>query len=131
MTSAAQLARWESDGGHVDRPVEEARHAQADHVGRQMVAVADRLCREFAPDGGPAAESIRDQVRDARDAFGSPRVIAYLPTLVERSVRRGLRCSRDGVADSTTNDRPGISSRSPVVPREAKALRTPPASTGR
>ncbi len=67
-----------------------------------MVAVAERLCREFAPDGGPAAESVRDQVRDARDAFGSPRLIAYLPTLVERAVRRRLSC--DG-ADATISGR--------------------------
>jgi hypothetical protein len=73
MTHATNLSRWEADGGHIEEPADEARHAQADHVGRQMAAVAERLCREFAPGGGTAAESIRDQVRDARDAFGSPR----------------------------------------------------------
>lgn len=94
MTRATNLNRWETDGGHIEEPAEEpadeARQVQVDHVGRQLAAVAERLCREFAPGGGAAAESIRDQVRDARDAFGAPRVIAYLPLLVERTVRRRL-----------------------------------------
>lgn len=95
MTRATSLNRWETDGGHIEEPVDEARHAQAEHVRRQMAAVAERLCREFAPGGGAAAVSIRGQVSDARDAFGSPRVIAYLPALVERTVRRRLRARPD------------------------------------
>lgn len=64
--------------------------AEAQHVARQMIAVADRLCGEFAPTGGAAAESVREQVRKAWADFGSPRVIAYLPVLVERTVRGRL-----------------------------------------
>lgn len=87
---AGQVGRWENDGGRIRAPGDAARHARADHVDRQLVAVADRLCREFAPAGGPAATSIRDQVRRARAGYGSPRVIDYLPVLVERAVRGGL-----------------------------------------
>jgi hypothetical protein len=86
-----QLGRWETDGGHLPEPTIEDRQAQTEHVGRQLIAVADRLCREFAPDGGAAAAAVRAQVRRSRAEFGSPRVIAYLPTLVERAVRRRLR----------------------------------------
>lgn len=84
---AAQVSRWETDGGHVREAEREG--AQAEHVRQQLDAVADRLCREFAPAGGPAAEAIRDRCREARAAYGSPAVIAYLPVLVERAVRRG------------------------------------------
>lgn len=60
---------------------------EAQHVAQQMAAVADRLCREFAPAGGTAADAVRAQVREAWADFGSPRVITYLPVLVERAVR--------------------------------------------
>jgi hypothetical protein len=90
-----QVSRWETDGGQT---AAEDRQAQAHHVARQLEAVAERLCREFSPGGGPAAEGIRTQVREARDAFGSPHVIAYLPVLVERTVRRRLQAGRDGTA---------------------------------
>ena len=69
------------------------RRAQTEHVGRQLAAVADRLCHEFAPDGGAAAAAVRAQVHRSRAEFGSPRVIAYLPTLVERAVRSRLTAS--------------------------------------
>jgi hypothetical protein len=90
-----QIGWWETDGG---RAAVEDRRAQAEHVARQLEAVADRLCREFCPGGGAAADEIRTQVREARDAFGSPNVVAYLPVLVERTVRRRLRAARDGAA---------------------------------
>lgn len=64
---------------------------EEEHVARQMAAVADRLCREFAPEGGPAAAALREQVREAWSGFGSPHVITYLPVLVERSVRHRHR----------------------------------------
>jgi len=72
--------RWETDGGRTDNPIATARHAQAEHVARQLTAVTDRLCRQFAPDcGAPApAAAIRELVGDVRAGFGSPRVIAYL-----------------------------------------------------
>lgn len=87
---AGQVGRGETDGGRVRAPMDAERQAQADHVERQLAAVADRLCREFAPAGGPGAATIRDRCLEARAAYGSPRVIAYLPILVERAVRRGL-----------------------------------------
>jgi hypothetical protein len=59
-------------------------------VDRQLVDVGNRLCREFADENGPTAESIREHVRGARAAFGSPKVISYLPVLVERMVRHDL-----------------------------------------
>jgi hypothetical protein len=88
-----QAGWWENDRSQT---AAEDQQAQADHVARQLVAVADRLCREFAHGDAAAAEEIRAQVREARDAFGSPRVVAYLPVLVERTVRRRLRAARDG-----------------------------------
>jgi hypothetical protein len=87
-----QVSRWETDGGQT---ATEDREAQAHHVARQLEAVADRLCREFSPGDDAAAEEIRALVREARDAFGSPHVIAYLPVLVERTVRRRLRAARE------------------------------------
>lgn len=63
-------------------------------VDRQLMEVGDRLCREFADEEGPTSESIRAQVRDARADFGSPKVITYLPVLVERAVRDDLTGSR-------------------------------------
>jgi hypothetical protein len=84
------ISRWETDGGHVREPAPAAGTAQADHVRQQLDAVADRLCREFAPAGGPADAAIRQQVRQARAAYGSPRVIAYLPVLIERAIRRSI-----------------------------------------
>ena len=81
--------------------------AQVDHVARQLKAVAERLCREFAPAGGAAAAEIRAQVREARHEFGSPPVVAYLPVLVERTVRRRLlaRTSGGSPAPHPTPDR--------------------------
>lgn len=93
-----QISRWETDGGHVREPSVEDRRAQTEHVGRQLAAVTDRLCREFAPDGGAAAAAVREQVHRSRAEFGSPRVTAYLPTLVERAVRRRLRLVASAVA---------------------------------
>ena len=60
-------------------------------VAKQLTEVADRLCREFAPAGGEAAETVRRQVREARAGFHSPKVLTFLPVLVERNVRRQLR----------------------------------------
>jgi hypothetical protein len=62
----------------------------ADVLARQLVEVGDRLCRQFAVAGGPSAESVRRQVRQAQAAFGSPKVIAYLPVLIERQLRLDL-----------------------------------------
>jgi hypothetical protein len=59
-------------------------------LARQLVEVGDRLCRQFAVAGGPSAESVRRQVRQAQAAFGSPKVIAYLPVLIERQLRLDL-----------------------------------------
>lgn len=71
----------------------------ADVVAHQLVGVADRLCREFAADGGARAESVREQVRQARAGFGSPRVITYLPVLIERDLRRTLQRARDAAGE--------------------------------
>lgn len=62
----------------------------ADRMAQQLVDVADRLCREFAPAGGAGADAVRRQVREAREGFGSPTVFDYLPVLVERDVRHRL-----------------------------------------
>lgn len=93
--SSDQVSWWATDGR---RAAAEDRQAQADHVARQLEAVAERLCREFSQGDPAAAGEIRAQVREARDAFGSPSVVAYLPVLVERTVRRRLRAARDGTA---------------------------------
>lgn len=61
-----------------------------DKLTQQLVEVGDRLCRQFAVTGGPSADSVREQVRRARVDFGSPKVVTYLPVLIERSVRRDL-----------------------------------------
>ncbi|MFC4943204.1 three-helix bundle dimerization domain-containing protein [Pseudonocardia sp. GCM10023141] len=90
-SDAEQASRWETDGGHLLESPGDAQRAQEHHVGRQLAAVGQRLCREFAPDGGAGATAIRDMVREARTGFGNPDVIAYLPALVERMVRRRLR----------------------------------------
>jgi hypothetical protein len=72
-------------------------------LARQLVEVGDRLCREFAVAGGPDAEAVRRRVREARAAFGSPRVTAYLPVLIERQVRHELAAARQARRD----DHPG------------------------
>lgn len=106
-----QLSRWENDGGRAAEPPPTSRTPSAathptapahpDHrvgdrteqerVARQMARVTDRLCREFTPAGGVAAQALREQVRKAWADFGSPKVITYLPVLVERTVRSRLR----------------------------------------
>ncbi len=93
-----QVDRWETDGG---RPRDAARRARrealpagptaADHVARQLVEVGDRLCGEFADGERVTAGSIREQVRRARADFGTPKVLHYLPVLVERAVRHHLQ----------------------------------------
>ncbi len=62
----------------------------ADVVDRQLDEVGDRLCRQFAVVGGPRAESVREQVHRARAEFGTPKVITYLPVLIERQLRHDL-----------------------------------------
>ena len=66
-------------------PIRSAAERESD----QIVEVAERLCREFAPDG-LAAEAVRARVREARAGYLEPRVLTYLPVLVERTVRRAL-----------------------------------------
>lgn len=72
------------------RPVLDPDLSPADVVARQLLEVGDRLCRQFAVDGGPTAESVREQARRTRAEYGSPTVIAYLPVLIERELRRHL-----------------------------------------
>ncbi|MBW0117789.1 three-helix bundle dimerization domain-containing protein [Pseudonocardia abyssalis] len=78
----------------------------ADVVARQLLEVGDRLCRQFAVDGGPTAESVREQVRRARAEFGSPAVIAYLPVLIERALRRDLTVDRSNRHEDRTDGQP-------------------------
>jgi hypothetical protein len=59
-------------------------------VAQQLAEVANQLCREFAPAGGIAAEVVRGHVQQVRAGFGSPKVLTYLPVLVERAVRHRL-----------------------------------------
>lgn len=74
----------------------------ADVLARQLIEVGDRLCRQFAVDGGPSAESVRRQVREARAGFGSPKVIAYLPVLIERQLRLDLTAATQPPRDDRT-----------------------------
>ncbi len=62
----------------------------ADKAAQQLAEATDRLCREFAPAGGDAAEVVREHVREVRAGFGSPKVLTYLSVLVERIVRHRL-----------------------------------------
>jgi hypothetical protein len=63
----------------------------SDPLTQQMSELEDRLCREFAPAGGPAAEDVRRQVRDARASFRTPKLLSFVPVLVEHDVRGHLR----------------------------------------
>jgi hypothetical protein len=74
----------------------------ADKVAQQLAEMTDRLWREFAPGGGAATEVVRGQVRDARAGFGSPKVLTYLPVLVERSVRHRLSAPSPHVPSAPT-----------------------------
>jgi hypothetical protein len=74
----------------------------ADKVAQQLVEMTDRLCREFAPAGGAAAEVVRGQVTEVRAGFGSPKVLTYLPVLVERSVRHRLSAPPPAVPSEPT-----------------------------
>jgi hypothetical protein len=67
-----------------------ASQSPTDKVAQQLAEVADRLCRESAPAGGVAAEVVRGHVQQVRAGFGSPKVLTYLPVLVERAVRHRL-----------------------------------------
>jgi len=85
MTRPTTASELRTDQRHPDH-VTEAR-TEEERIAQQMAQMADRLCREFTPTGGGAAETLRDQVRETWAAFGSPKVITYLPVLVERIVR--------------------------------------------
>jgi hypothetical protein len=74
----------------------------ADKVAQQLAEMTDRLCREFAPAGGAAAEVVRGQVTEVRAGFGSPKVLTYLPVLVERSVRHRLSAPPSAVPSEPT-----------------------------
>lgn len=70
--------------------IDPTRAQRAEKADQQLADVADRLCREFAPDGGVDADVIRGQVREARAEFGSPKVLAHLSVMVERAVRERM-----------------------------------------
>ena len=72
-----------------------------DLLTRHPNEVGDRLRRQFAVVGGPTAESVREQVRQARAGFGSPKVIAHLPVLIERQLRRDLATARSDATMTT------------------------------
>ena len=77
----------------------------ADVLARQLIEVGDRLCRQFAVAGGPSADSVREQIRKARAEFGSPKVIAYLPVLIERQLRHDLAKGRSDAMTTTPTER--------------------------
>ena len=87
-----------------------------DPLAQQMVELGDRLCREFAPADRVAADVVRGHVRQVRAAFGSPRILAFLPILIERAVR--LCLSDDSRSRARAEDQGVPWSPPPTVPAD-------------
>lgn len=55
--------------------------------GQRLGALTERLCREFPHLGAAQVQAVVDE---ALAAYATATVLAYLPLLVERDVRRAL-----------------------------------------
>lgn len=98
----------------------------SDPLTPQMTELEDRLCREFAPVDGPAADVVRGHVRQVRAAFGSPRVMTFLPMLIERAVRRCLRDDRRAQTEAQAQGRTWSPPSPATVVKGAAAAREAP-----